>query len=350
MQKSLHISPEKCTGCLQCEMACSFENYATYAPARSRIKVFDFHHTGRKVPTPAPSATRRGACMRARWRRSPSTPPPGQGRQRDHLRRLQGVHHRLPVRDDQLCAGDRQGAEVRPVRRRAGLRRKPARPAPSPTSTPTGPAWTRWRRGPTSSAINPLRHKESHVLGWKDSPRRPRRGHRHLGAAEHDLGAPVHRLARPGHQIPRRGRWTPGRSPVAGEQDRLGHRPADRHDGLHRQPLHRGHQGAADRRHRLLEFRAATGAPGEDGRLGHGHLRGRSPNPCTSHPRTTWPSCATPRPVGQDGLGDRGDAEEATAGSAGPGVQHRPAPARTWCSTRRSTTCTAPPGARASAR
>lgn len=50
MQKALHINPEKCTGCLQCEMACSYENYATFAPAKSRIKVFDFHHTGRKVP------------------------------------------------------------------------------------------------------------------------------------------------------------------------------------------------------------------------------------------------------------------------------------------------------------
>ncbi|OYW29623.1 MAG: (Fe-S)-binding protein, partial [Methyloversatilis sp. 12-65-5] len=27
MQKSLHIDPLKCTSCLQCEMACSFENY-----------------------------------------------------------------------------------------------------------------------------------------------------------------------------------------------------------------------------------------------------------------------------------------------------------------------------------
>jgi len=27
MQKVLHINPDKCTGCLQCEMACSFENY-----------------------------------------------------------------------------------------------------------------------------------------------------------------------------------------------------------------------------------------------------------------------------------------------------------------------------------
>jgi Fe-S-cluster-containing hydrogenase component 2 len=50
MQKVLHINPDKCTGCLQCEMACSFENYGTFATAKSRIKVFDFHHTGKKVP------------------------------------------------------------------------------------------------------------------------------------------------------------------------------------------------------------------------------------------------------------------------------------------------------------
>ena len=42
MQKVLHINPDKCTGCLQCEMACSFENYGTFATAKSRIKVFDF--------------------------------------------------------------------------------------------------------------------------------------------------------------------------------------------------------------------------------------------------------------------------------------------------------------------
>ena len=50
MQKILHINPDKCTGCLQCEMACSFENYGTFATAKSRIKVFDFHETGKKVP------------------------------------------------------------------------------------------------------------------------------------------------------------------------------------------------------------------------------------------------------------------------------------------------------------
>ncbi len=50
MQKSLNIDPAKCTGCLQCEMACSYENYGVFNPSKSRIKVFDFHHTGRKVP------------------------------------------------------------------------------------------------------------------------------------------------------------------------------------------------------------------------------------------------------------------------------------------------------------
>jgi carbon-monoxide dehydrogenase iron sulfur subunit len=50
MQKSLHIDPSKCTSCLQCEMACSFENYGVFNNSLSRIKVFEFHHTGAKVP------------------------------------------------------------------------------------------------------------------------------------------------------------------------------------------------------------------------------------------------------------------------------------------------------------
>ena len=50
MQKSLNIIPEKCTGCLQCEMACSFDNEGLFNPARSRIKVFNFHEQARFVP------------------------------------------------------------------------------------------------------------------------------------------------------------------------------------------------------------------------------------------------------------------------------------------------------------
>ena len=50
MQKSLHINADKCTGCLQCEMACSYEHYGIFNTAKSRIKVFEFHKTGKKVP------------------------------------------------------------------------------------------------------------------------------------------------------------------------------------------------------------------------------------------------------------------------------------------------------------
>ena len=50
MLRSLHINAEKCTGCLQCEMACSYENEGVFNPAKSRIKVFTFHEEGRFVP------------------------------------------------------------------------------------------------------------------------------------------------------------------------------------------------------------------------------------------------------------------------------------------------------------
>ena len=50
MLRSLHIDPKKCTGCLQCEMACSFEHFGVFNPARSVIRVFNFHQEGRFVP------------------------------------------------------------------------------------------------------------------------------------------------------------------------------------------------------------------------------------------------------------------------------------------------------------
>ncbi|EIJ44230.1 hypothetical protein BegalDRAFT_3413 [Beggiatoa alba B18LD] len=50
MQKSLYIDAQKCTGCLQCEMACSYEHEGVFNPSKSRIKVFNFEHEGKFVP------------------------------------------------------------------------------------------------------------------------------------------------------------------------------------------------------------------------------------------------------------------------------------------------------------
>ena len=64
MLKSLHIDPGKCTGCLQCEMACSFENTGVFNPSKSRIKVFKFHEEGRFVPYTCTQCDE-AWCMRA---------------------------------------------------------------------------------------------------------------------------------------------------------------------------------------------------------------------------------------------------------------------------------------------
>jgi len=37
--KSLRLIPERCTGCLRCELACSQEHTGAYAPAKSVIKI-----------------------------------------------------------------------------------------------------------------------------------------------------------------------------------------------------------------------------------------------------------------------------------------------------------------------
>ena len=43
MTKLLNIVPEKCTGCMQCELACSWVQTGTFAPSKSliRVNVFD---------------------------------------------------------------------------------------------------------------------------------------------------------------------------------------------------------------------------------------------------------------------------------------------------------------------
>lgn len=50
MLKSLVIDAGKCTSCLQCEMACSFEHTGAFNPSRSRIKIFEVSHGQRSIP------------------------------------------------------------------------------------------------------------------------------------------------------------------------------------------------------------------------------------------------------------------------------------------------------------
>lgn len=50
MLRSLQLVPERCTGCLQCEMACSYHAEGVFNPAKARIRVFTFHREGRFAP------------------------------------------------------------------------------------------------------------------------------------------------------------------------------------------------------------------------------------------------------------------------------------------------------------
>lgn len=50
MAKILMISPEKCTGCRTCELACSFQHTQEFNPERSRIKVLTWENAGFSIP------------------------------------------------------------------------------------------------------------------------------------------------------------------------------------------------------------------------------------------------------------------------------------------------------------
>jgi Fe-S-cluster-containing hydrogenase component 2 len=43
MAKALNIVPDRCTGCMQCELACSWVQTGTFAPSKSliRVNIFD---------------------------------------------------------------------------------------------------------------------------------------------------------------------------------------------------------------------------------------------------------------------------------------------------------------------
>jgi Fe-S-cluster-containing hydrogenase component 2 len=54
MNKSLNILPEKCTGCMQCELACSWVQTGAFQPARSLIRVNIFDEEASYAPYTCP--------------------------------------------------------------------------------------------------------------------------------------------------------------------------------------------------------------------------------------------------------------------------------------------------------
>ena len=49
--KILKMIPEKCTGCMRCELACSYEQTGTFRPSKSVIRVSAFeNHTSYPAP------------------------------------------------------------------------------------------------------------------------------------------------------------------------------------------------------------------------------------------------------------------------------------------------------------
>ena len=160
---------------------------------------------------------------------------------------------------------------------------------------------------------------------------------------QHGLGAGLYRLARAGIQIPGGRSGPQSRSAVARQQADLVDRAADRHHGFDRRPLHRGHQGSAHRRHRLLQLGRLFRRRAEDGGLGHGHLRGQVAQagvPVRQRRRGRTARCVRAcgaRPSGRPRRCSRRRCRTrwcASPASAGP--------ARTRCSTHpSSTTCTA---------
>jgi Fe-S-cluster-containing hydrogenase component 2 len=51
MTKALNIVPDRCTGCMQCELACSWVQTGTFAPSRSLIRVSVFDEEASYAPT-----------------------------------------------------------------------------------------------------------------------------------------------------------------------------------------------------------------------------------------------------------------------------------------------------------
>lgn len=63
-RKTLVVDPQKCTGCRQCEMVCSYAHEGEYSPVLSRVRVVKFEERCLAVPTVCADC-RRQVCLEA---------------------------------------------------------------------------------------------------------------------------------------------------------------------------------------------------------------------------------------------------------------------------------------------
>ena len=278
MTKALNIVPDRCTGCMQCELACSWVQTGTFAPSRSLIRVSVFDEEASYAPYTCLQCDE-AWCMNACPVNAIAIDPATGAKVviDGSVHRLPPVHDRLSVRHRVHAAAVRQGREVQPVRRAAGVRRR------------VPDAGDRVRRVVAGGAM-------ARGVGC-EGPSQPRRRLRRLTRAKP--------RGRPRHAIPKertmqrltgkllRVDLTSGRIAVEDIRsdwlrDYLGgrglaarylyeeldprvdplspanklifaDRTADRHAGALRRPLHGGDQGRADQRHHHVELRRPLG-------------------------------------------------------------------------------------------
>jgi Fe-S-cluster-containing hydrogenase component 2 len=185
MQKSLHLDPNKCTGCLQCEMACAWENYRSFTVAKSRIKVFTFHHEGRFVPYTCTQCDEAWCLIACPVEAIRSTPPPA----RRSCSRPTCVGCKV-------CTIACPFGTINYVSRRARCRSATSATAPGlRKACPTGAItyvdadWTglgRCASGPAGPTRTRRRHEERLPWHGPERPsREPRGRHLHHRAPEH---------------------------------------------------------------------------------------------------------------------------------------------------------------------
>ena len=70
--KVLRITPERCTGCMRCELACSYMQTGTFQPAKSVIRISPFEAHTSYAPYTCTQCAAWCLSSPAPWRRSPS--------------------------------------------------------------------------------------------------------------------------------------------------------------------------------------------------------------------------------------------------------------------------------------